>query len=106
MRPQPITLQLGGEDWRVRPLTLAQIQRIEPLLLPEAQRAGTSIAAATEIIAVALERDHPQAAQKLHEIEATAGDIAAAMQAVLRLAGFIPSDQAETPPGEGQAGAD
>lgn len=36
MRPQPITIHLGGEDWRVRPLTLAQIQRIEPLLSPEA----------------------------------------------------------------------
>ena len=35
MRPQPITLHLGGEHWQVRPLTLGQIQRIEPLLSPE-----------------------------------------------------------------------
>ncbi len=106
MRPQPVTLHLGGEAWVVRPLTLAQIQRIEPLLSPETQRSGTSIAAATQIVAVALERDHPQAAQTLHEIEATAADIAAAMRAVLRLAGFIAADNAETSPGEDQAGAD
>ena len=64
MRPQPITIHLGGEDWRVRPLTLAQIQRIEPLLSPEAQRSGASIAAATEIIMVALELDQAHAASR------------------------------------------
>ena len=106
MRPQPITLHLGDAAWPVRPLTLAQIQRIEPLLAPEAQRNGTSVAAATQIVSVALERDHPQAAQKLHEIEATAGEIAAAMRSVLRLAGFIAADNTETSSGEGQAGAD
>ena len=103
MRPQPITIHLGGEDWRVRPLTLAQIQRIEPLLSPEAQRSGASIAAASEIIMVALERDHPQAAQNLHATEATATEIAAVMRAVLQLAGFI---AAEPSPGEEQAGAE
>jgi hypothetical protein len=105
MRPQPIILHLGGEHWQVRPLTLGQIQRIEPLLSPETQRAG-SLAAATEIVAVALSRDHTQIAEKLHEVEATTGEIAAAMRAVLRLAGFIASETVETSPGEAQAGAD
>lgn len=105
MRPQPITLHLGGEHWQVRPLTLGQIQRIEPLLSPETQRAG-SLAAATEIVAVALSRDHAEIAKKLHEAEATTSEIAVAMRAVLRLAGFIASDAAETPSGEPQAGAD
>ncbi len=106
MRPQPVTLDLGGESFLLRPLTLAQIQRIEPLLSAESQRAGGSVAAATGIVAIALERDHPQAAQKLAEIEATAAEIASAMRAVLRLAGFIASDNAEVRSGEGQAGAD
>ena len=105
MRPQSITLHLGAEHWQVRPLTLGQIQRIEPLLSPEAQRTG-SLAAATEIVAVALSRDHAQIAEKLHEVEATTGEIAAAMRAVLRFAGFIASDAAEASPGEVQAGAD
>ncbi len=104
MRPQPITLHLGGEHWQVRPLTLGQIQRIEPLLASDAQRAG-SLAAATQIVAVALSRDHAQIAEKLHEVEATTGEIAIAMRAVLRLAGFIASD-GETVQGEAQAGAD
>ncbi|MDR3407076.1 MAG: hypothetical protein P4L68_01095 [Methylovirgula sp.] len=106
MRPQPIVLHLGGQDFHVRPLTLAQVQRIEPLLATQSQRAGTSIAVASEIVAISLERDHPQAAATLGEMEATATEIAAAMRAVLRLAGFIAADGAETASGEGQAGAD
>ena len=106
MRPQPIVLHLGGQDFRVRPLTLAQVQRIEPNLTAEAQRSGGSVAAATAIVSIALERDHPQTAQKLGEMEATATEIAAAMRAVLRLAGFIASENAEAASGEGQAGAD
>jgi hypothetical protein len=105
MRPQPITIHLGGEHWQVRPLTLGQIQRIEPLLMPETQRAG-SLAAATEIVAVALSRDHAEVSKKLHEVEATTGEIAAAMRAVLRFAGFIASDATEASPGEAQAGVD
>ena len=106
MRPQPITLSLGGQDFHVRPLTLAQVQRIEPLLATQTQRAGASIAVASEIVAISLERDHPQAAATLGEMEATATEIAAAMRAVLRLASFIAGENAETESGEGQAGAD
>ena len=106
MRPQPIVLHLGGHDFHVRPLTLAQVQRIEPLLATQAQRPGASIAAASEIVAISLERDHPQAAATLGDVEATAAEIAAAMRAVLRLAGFITSENGEAASGEGQAGAD
>jgi hypothetical protein len=97
MRPQPITLQLGAEEWRVRPLTLAQVQRIEPLL---ADQKGGTIAAAIEIVAIALSRDHPEAAQKLGQIEATTKEIGAAMADVLRLGGFIATENAS---GEEQA---
>jgi hypothetical protein len=106
MRPQPIIVHLGGHDFSVRPLTLAQVQRIEPLLVNEAQRAGASIAVAREIVAISLERDHPQAAGKLGELETTAPEIAVAMRAVLRLAGFIAGETTEPPVGEGPAGAD
>ncbi len=88
MRVQPIMLRLGVHEWRVRPLTLKQIQEIEPLLLRD-QSAGHSIAAATKIIAVALTRDHPEAADRLSEIEASTRDIGIAMGDVLRLGGFI-----------------
>lgn len=105
MRPQPITLTLGAEAWSVRPLTLAQVQRIEPLLLKEEK--GGTIAAAVEIVAIALSRDHPEAARTLGEVEATAKEIGAAMASVLRLGGFIMSPEAEAQqPGEELAGAD
>jgi hypothetical protein len=105
MRPQPIIIRLGAEEWRVRPLTLAQVQRIEPLLLADAK--GGTIAAAIEIVAIALSRDHPEAAQKLSETEATAKEIGVAMADVLRLGGFIAAPDAKVPePGEESAGAD
>ncbi|MGC1110225.1 MAG: hypothetical protein WA870_10220, partial [Methylovirgula sp.] len=77
MRPQPILLKLGAEEWRLRPLTLAQVQRIEPLLAADSK--GGTIAAAIEIVAIALSRDNPEAAQKLSDVEATAKEIGVAM---------------------------
>ena len=106
MRPQPITLKLGTDEWRLRPLTLSQVQRIEPFLLADVQAPGGAVAAAIEIVAIALSRDHQEAAQKIGEVEATAKEIGAAMAAVLRLAGFIPEQDERHEPGEGQAGAD
>jgi hypothetical protein len=103
MRAQPILLRLGTEEWRVRPLTLRQIQEIEPLLRAADHTAGHSIAAAVEIIEVALRRDHPDAADKLNEIEASTRDIGTAMGDVLRLGGFIAVEagqEAETALGE------
>jgi hypothetical protein len=103
MRVAPLMLRLGGEEWPLRPLTLKQIQEIEPLLRQD-DSAG-SIAAAVAIVAVALSRDHPAAAEKLIEIEATTQEIGAAMREVLRLGGFI-AKEGEAAPGEAPAGAD
>lgn len=105
MRPQPITVRLGNAEWRVRPLTLKQVQEIEPLLHGSEQSAGRSIATAIEIIAVALMRDHPEAAESLREIEADAQEIGTAMSDILRLGGFIARGD-DTEPGETKAGAD
>jgi hypothetical protein len=104
MRPQAIMLRLGDAEWRVRPLTLKQIQEIEPLL-QNGEDAGGSIAAAVKIVGVALSRDHAEAASRLAEMEATTQEIGDAMRAVLRLGGFIAARE-ESEPGEGQAGAD
>lgn len=108
MRVQPIMLRLGVHEWRVRPLTLKQIQEIEPLLHTD-QSVGHSIAAAIKIIAVALMRDHPEAAERLGETEATTQEVGTAMGEVLRLGGFIAGDagqELEKDPGEAKAGAD
>jgi hypothetical protein len=107
MRPQPIVLRLGACEWHVRPLNLKQIQEIEPLLLSADQGAGHSIAAAIRIIAVALMRDHPEAAEKLSDMEATTQEIGAAMSDVLRLGGFITAESSlEQQPGKVVAGAE
>lgn len=97
MRLQPEIVGLGGASWRVRPLTVAQVQEIEPLL--EAQT-GT-VAAAVAILRVALRRDHPEAVAPLGDLEAGAGEIAAALAQVLRLGGFLPAEGASL--GEGAA---
>ena len=97
MRLQPETIALGGASWRLRPLTVAQVQEIEPLLLAE----GGTVAAAVAILRVALRRDHPEAVAPLADLEAGAGEIAAALAAVLRLGGFLP---AATPSGDAQPG--
>jgi hypothetical protein len=89
MRPQTETIALGERKWLVRPLTLKQVQEIEPILMASAETANGNVAAAIAIVAIALRRDHSEAAETLTDIEATAPEIGAAMSAVLRLGGFI-----------------
>ncbi len=48
-----------------------------------------------------LRRDHPEAVAPLADLEAGAGEIAAALATVLRLGGFLPAGAAS-----GEAGAD
>ena len=89
MRPRPETIRLGACEWPVRPLTLRQVQEIEPILMASAAETKGNVAAALAIVAIALARDHVDAAASLGDIEATAHEIGAAMATVLRLGGFI-----------------
>ena len=104
MRPQPITIKLGEAQWRVRPLTLRQVQEIEPFLLADPQASSGSVATAMRIVSIALSRDHPEAVEHLHEIEASVRDIGAAMSNVLQLGGFIARGEGGAPAGEAEAG--
>ncbi|WGJ15636.1 hypothetical protein QEV83_05060 [Methylocapsa sp. D3K7] len=54
-----------------------------------ATEAKGNVAAAMAIVAIALRRDHEDAATSLGDIEATAPEIGAAMATVLHLGGFI-----------------
>ncbi len=101
MRAKPQTIVLGDREWQVRPLTVAQVQAVEPLLFASAVSSGT-VAAAVAIIKIALARDHAEAAAQLDDIEAGATEIAAALACVLRLGGFVASEDAS--PGEAGAG--
>jgi hypothetical protein len=105
MRPLPETIRLGPHEWQVRPLTLRQVQEIEPLLMSNAAETKGNVAAAIAIVAIALRRDHADAAASLCDIEATAPEIGAAMATVLRLGGFIETPtHGDAEPGEAQAG--
>ena len=99
MRMQAETINLGDHVWQIRPLTLAQVQAIEPVLF--CQTEGNTIATALAVIRIALARDHAEAASALGDIEAAAPDVASAMSRVLRLGGFLPQEAIS---GEGQAG--
>lgn len=105
MRPTPEMIRLGEYQWQVRPLTLRQVQEIEPLLMPGAAETKGNVAVAMAIVSIALGRDHADAATSLSDIEATAPEIGAAMATVLRLGGFIESPaHGDTGLGEAQAG--
>ncbi len=105
MRPSPEVIRLGAHEWLVRPLTLRQVEEIEPILIPDPSQPKGNVASAIAIVTIALKRDYPEAAAALADLEATAQQIGAAMATVLRLAGFIeaPKD-GESEPGEAQAG--
>jgi hypothetical protein len=105
MRPRPAPIRLGAQEWLVQPLTLRQVQEIEPILMASAAETKGNVAAALAIVAIALGRDHPDAAATLGDIEATAPEIGAAMATVLRLGGFIEAPaQGDAELGEAQAG--
>ncbi len=89
MRPRPETIRLGEHEWQVRPLTLRQVQDIEPILMTCAEEPKGNIAAAMAIVAIALGRDHAEAAASLGDVEAIAPEIGAAMATILRLGGFL-----------------
>ncbi len=105
MRLRNERILLGSHEWMVRPLTLRQVQEIEPVLMSGAVESKSNVAAAMAIVAIALGRDHAKAAAMLGDIEATAPEIGAAMATVLRLGGFIETaSQGEAGLGEAQAG--
>lgn len=94
MRMRPENIKLGEHEWTIRPLTLSQVQEIEPILLTAAPEAVGNVTAAIAIVAIALRRDHAGTAAALGDIEATAPEVGAAMAAILRLGGFLPSSTA------------
>ncbi len=101
MRPRPETIRLGEREWTVRPLTLRQVQEIEPILMESASVTKGNVTAALTIVAIALRRDHAEAAAPLGDVEATAPEIGAAMATILRLGGFLPvTADGDAGPGE------
>jgi len=104
MRMPPDTIALGARRFEIRPLTIAQVQAIEPLLMSDGQQtAASSIATAVAILRIALARDHAEAAAEIDTFEAGAPEIGTAMAQVLRLGGFLPAGGRDVTPGEAEA---
>ncbi|MDH2310340.1 hypothetical protein [Methylobacterium brachiatum] len=101
-RPQPATLTLGGKSWTVRPLTLRQVEVLEPLV---ARGSGESpFAYGLAVVSAALVRDHEADIAGLRDLEATSADLAEATRAVLILAGYLPgADSGEARAAQGAA---
>ena len=97
---QPKTIELGENSYVIRPLTLRQVQQLEPVLIASAKSEITNIQAAIQIVGIALERDCAEAAKSLLDMETTPAEIGAAMAVVLVLGGF--SNEVD-PEGEAKA---
>ncbi|AYO81582.1 hypothetical protein [Methylobacterium brachiatum] len=96
-RPQPTAITLGSKTWTVRPLTLRQVEALEPLV---ARGSGESpFAYGLAVVSAALARDHDSDIAGLRDLEATSADLAEATRAVLILAGYLPGAD----PGEARA---
>jgi hypothetical protein len=85
----PANIELGDRVFSIRPLTIRQVQAIEPILL---QGGAGNIATALAIIEIALRRDHSAVVADFENVEASAKEIGIAAGIVLRLGGFIEGD--------------
>ncbi|MGH6836540.1 MAG: hypothetical protein ACREC9_13590 [Methylocella sp.] len=89
MRPAPETIALGEKNWLVRPLTLRQVQEIEPISQAISRGECGHIEGIVKMLAAALRRDHHGDIEGLLDIEAPIGEVRAAMAAVMRLSGLV-----------------
>jgi hypothetical protein len=97
------TITLGGRRFALRPLTLGQLRSVLPAFARAAGLANEeAIDAAIDIIAAALERDHPAFDRDaLLGIEMRPAELIAAVDTIARLSGLV----AEEPGPLGQAQA-
>ena len=90
------TIALGGRRFALRPLTLGQLRRVLPAFARAAGLANeAAIDAAIDIIAAALERDHPAMTRDvLLDIELRPVELIAAVDAIARLSGLVAEEGA------------
>jgi hypothetical protein len=96
-----ISIILGGRGYAIRPLTLGQLRRVLPAFARAAGLADeAAIDAAIDIVAAALERDHPALDRAaLLGIEMRPAELIAAVDAIARLSGLVAEEPASR--GEG-----
>ena len=90
------TIVLGGRRFALRPLTLGQLRRVLPAFARAAGLAQEeAIDAAIDILAAALERDHPAMTREgLLDFEMRPAELVAAVDAIARLSGLVAEEGA------------
>jgi hypothetical protein len=87
MRPEPITLQCGDKTFVVRPLTLAQIRKIDSVLR---DASIGELDKTIGVIAIGIGRDHPEVS--VDDLEISLSDLGPMMQRILAVGGMVLSD--------------
>jgi hypothetical protein len=87
-----ITIEMGGRDWLVPPLTLGQLRRLMPkirqLTDTGASMGEAQIEILVEIVATALQRNYPDATADMVEHLLDLGNASAVLNAVLTGSGL------------------
>jgi hypothetical protein len=101
------TITLGGRRFALRPLTLGQLRHVLPAFARAAGLAQEeAIDAAIDILAAALERDHPATTREtLLGIEMRPAELVAAVDAIARLSGLVAEENAALGEETASAGA-
>lgn len=101
------TIVLGGRRFALRPLTLGQLRSVLPAFARAAGLAQEeAIDAAIDILAAALERDHPAMTRDaLLGFEMRPAELIAAVDAIARLSGLVAEEGAALGEGAASAGA-
>ena len=86
------TVALGGRQFEIRPLKLGQLRYLLDALDQMAGKSGGAlIEAAAEVVTTGLVPAHPDlSANAVLDLEATVGELNAAVAAILRVAGLHP----------------
>lgn len=90
MRPEPIKISLGGEEFTIRPLTLRQIRKIDEVLKNAEMAELDKI---VTVIGIGLSRDYSEAAGNLDDMEVQMMDLGPILEKILRVGGMTPVDQ-------------
>jgi hypothetical protein len=105
MRAKAQAITLRDKSFKIRPLTLGQVMRLEEVVANPNQKYGTEYG--VSVIRIGLLRDHPKEAEAISDIEEyeiTAAEIGKASSTILRLGGYLPpedSDMGEAEPLKG-----
>ena len=89
-RREPVEITLGERTFKIKPLTLNQVEAIEGMM--DGAKAVSQVHLARSVIAEGLRRDNADVA--IGDLECTVAELALAMTAILRQGGFMPEGEA------------